>query len=245
MSEAFYVDDVSIDNLYAKDLTDSSGRLSNLSVVSRGNIDRIVSAMKKAQRRRAAITIGVIGGSITEGAGASTTAKRYADLMKQWWQAKFPSATINYINAGIGATGSYIGVHRVQENLLYMNPDFVVVEYAVNDGQDPSVIPYYEELVRRIYNSSKNPAVMLMFMTTNSGTNAQAYHSQVGTYYNLPMASYRDAIWPEIVAGRIASMSCFMIQYIRMMLGIIWFLSLLPTNLMLSIQILQLIATRP
>jgi hypothetical protein len=41
-------------------------------------------------------------------------------------------------------------------------------------------------------------------MMHNGGGNAQAWHGKVARHYALPMVSYRDALWPEIQAKRIA-----------------------------------------
>jgi lysophospholipase L1-like esterase len=187
--------------LLEKDFTDGSDILSARSVTSIGDEYYIANTMRKAMNGEQ-VTIGFIGGSITAVAGATSQANTYASLIKDWWVAKFPTATIIYKNAGIGATGSNIGVYRVNENLMTAEPDFVVVEYAVNDGNSSAVLPYYEQLVRTIAYSPKRPGVMLLFNTTSSGTNAQPQHSQIGTYYNLPMVSYRDAMWPELQNGR-------------------------------------------
>jgi hypothetical protein len=43
---------------------------------------------------------------------------------------------------------------------------------------------------------------MQLFMMNRQGGNAQEWHSKVGTHYGLPMVSFRDAVWPEIQAGR-------------------------------------------
>ena len=46
----------------------------------------------------------------------------------------FPDTEVNYVNAGIGATNSYLAVHRVDNDLLAHKPDVVVVEFSVNDS---------------------------------------------------------------------------------------------------------------
>jgi hypothetical protein len=43
---------------------------------------------------------------------------------------------------------------------------------------------------------------MLVFLTNNKGTNAQELHKKFGFHYKLPMASYKDALWPEVESGR-------------------------------------------
>ena len=57
-------------------------------------------------------------------------------------------------------------------------------------------------LVRQVQRETNQPAVVLLFMMSQGGNNAQEWHSKVGTHYDLPMVSYRDALWPEIKEGR-------------------------------------------
>ena len=42
----------------------------------------------------------------------------------------------------------------------------------------------------------------MLFMMSEGGHNSQEWHSKVGRHYRLPMVSMRDALWPEIEAGR-------------------------------------------
>jgi lysophospholipase L1-like esterase len=184
-------------------IDDEDGKFSQKSIVDFGNTARISKAMKKAAVEKR-LTVGCIGGSITQGAFASSLDKNYVSLISQWWQKKYPDANIKCINAGIGATGSVLSIHRIQEDLLQYEPDFVVVEYAVNEFDDSDTTKRcYESLIRRILTSKNKPGVMLMFLTTNNGTNFQDMHKNIGYHYNLPMVSFRDAIWPEFAEGRI------------------------------------------
>ena len=165
-----------------------------------GDLTRLAKAMRKAQSGEE-ITIGVIGGSITERYSASSYDKCYASYVKSWWEERFPDTKVNFINAGIGGTSSYLGVHRVEEALLYANPDVVVVEFSVNDGNDNFFKKSYDNLVRRILKEEQEPAVMLLFTTQENGTNAQANDSLIGFKYSLPMLSYANAVLPSIEAG--------------------------------------------
>ncbi len=172
------------------------------SLVARGDETRLQRVIAKA-RRGEAITVGVIGGSITQGAKASDAEHRYGNLVAGWWREKFPKAAIKFVNAGIGATGSNYGAMRVARDLLAAQPDFVVVEYAVNDGNTPEAAETLEGLVRQLLKQPGQPAVLLLFMMKRNGTNAQEWFTKVGEHYGLPMVSYRDALWPEIEAGRL------------------------------------------
>ena len=172
------------------------------SVVDIGLAGRVQPALQKA-RRGEKVVIGAIGGSITQGAVASRPDFRWANRVAQWWIDTFPQAEITLVNAGIGATGSDIGAHRVKEHLLKDEPDFVVVEYAVNDSVVATPDETLEGLLRQILAMPNQPGAMLLFTMTNSGANVQDKHIPVGKHYGLPMVSFRDAMWPEVTAGRI------------------------------------------
>lgn len=172
------------------------------SVVSLGETARLQRVMVRAQEGHA-VTVAVIGGSITQGAKATRPEKRYGNLVADWWRQKFPKSHVEFVNAGIGATGSNYGALRAGRDLLSKKPDFVVVEYSVNDNDTQASAESLEGLVRQILAQPQQPAVMLFYMMRRGGSNSQAWHGKVGQHYALPAASFRDAIWPEIQAARI------------------------------------------
>ena len=172
-------------------------------ILSEGNLARLANAMKKAKNGET-VTVGVIGGSITQGSSASNQANCYASKFNDWWVNKFPDASINFVNAGIGGTNSYLGVHRVDDQLLSYDPDVVIVEFSVNDSDKVMNKFSYDSLVRKILGHSTNPAVMLLFTTQENGTSLQDTHKEIGAAYDLPMISYREAVYPEVAAGTLA-----------------------------------------
>lgn len=171
------------------------------SVVSSTDFSRLQHVFDRA-RRGDKVTVAVIGGSITAGANASKPENRYAERVAQWWRASFPKAPIEFVNAGVGATGSRYGALRAQRDLFNHQPDFVLVEYAVNDGNTRESAEELEGLLRQILRQPQSPALMLLFMKDRRGFNAQEWQSKLGRHYGLPMISYRDAVQPEIAAGR-------------------------------------------
>lgn len=146
-------------------------------------------------------TIGFIGGSITEGYNASNKNNCYVENVYKWWKNTFPATKINCINAGVGGTSSYLGVHRVKTEVLDYNPDLVVIEFSVNDAFSYESMNSYENLIRRVLQAPNEPAVMLLFMTDVSGVNQQDTDCALGTYYRLPMISYENAVRPELEAN--------------------------------------------
>lgn len=191
---------VTIDDLLAECTYLDKEMYERATAYPEGNLSRIAAALKKAEAGEA-VTIGVIGGSITQGSSATGQDSCYASLLKKWWEETFPEADITFINAGVGGTTSYLGVHRVEEDLLVYEPDFVVVEFSVNDSNSNFYKKSYENLVRRIMMEDYAPAVLMLFMTMEDGTSAQGNDSLIGFQYEIPMISYGNAILDEIREG--------------------------------------------
>ena len=169
-----------------------------------GNDERILACMARALKGEA-IKVAFLGGSITQGSLASTPEKCYAYLTYTWWKEQFPKADITYINAGIGGTTSHLGTGRVEEEVLSYRPDFVIVEFSVNDADtDPHFEETYEGLVRRILKAPFQPALLLVHnVRYDDGGNAEAIHCPVEKHYDLPGVSMKSAIYPYIADGQI------------------------------------------
>lgn len=176
----------------------------NRALIHRGNSHAIMSALQKAKRGEK-VVIGTLGGSITYGANASDTPKTsYPQLIYSWWVRRFPHASIELVQTGIPATDSLYGVCRVQRDLLASRPDFVVVEYAVNDHEDNKLLPeIHESLIRRILLSEAHPGAVILENMRFDGTNCEPVHVPIAKYYDLTVLSYREAIWPEISSGNV------------------------------------------
>lgn len=177
-----------------------------------GNPSRIIEVIKRAHISKT-ITIGFIGGSITQGAAATDEFLCYAARVYNWWKETFTNAKVKYVNAGIGATTSQFGVARAEEDLLRYDPDFVIVEYSVNDNDEK---PYtgrelfketYEGLIRKIYShrnrSGRCPAVLIVHSVRyDNGENEEEIHSEIGKYYGIPCISMKELIYDSLLSGK-------------------------------------------
>ncbi len=159
----------------------------------------LAKVMKKAEKGEK-ITVALIGGSITQGTISNGSKdsevadkKPYSEIFFKWWQDTFPDTEIECLNGGIGATDSYLGVHRVQD-ILDAKPDLVLVEFAVNDSNTQFYKKSYDNLIRTIAESETKPALLLLFMAQSDLTSAQENQSIIGFSYSLPMISYRNVI---------------------------------------------------
>ena len=203
VTTAVSVDENDVDPRVPFDLEGGvTDKMYNRALLSEGNTSRLAAAMEKAKNGES-ITVAAIGGSITQGTAASSTNSCYASKFFSWWQEKFPECEVNTVNAGIGGTDSYLGVHRADEQLLSYNPEVVVIEFSVNDT-DKTMNKYsYDSLVRKVLSAENEPAVILLFTTQEDGTSLQDVHKEIGKAYDLPMISYREAVYPEVAAGTI------------------------------------------
>lgn len=188
------------------------------SLISTGNNYRMKKIIEKAKNGEN-VTIAYIGGSITEGAGASGANKSYAYQSYEYFKdtyGKGDGSNVSFVNAGMGGTPSALGIIRYDRDVTeYENiePDIVFIEFAVNDYQEPTNGEAYESLIRKVLSSKKSPAVVLMFSVFQSKWNMQSLYIPLGEYYHLPMLSVKDAVVPELEEGRMTDDLFFSDQY--------------------------------
>lgn len=170
-------------------------------IVHKGDWNRLTRCMRKAQKGED-ITVAFLGGSITQGSLSSTPETCYAYLVYKWWVEHFPNAKMTYLNAGIGGTTSQFGVARVQEDVLDKKPDFLIVEFSVNDDNTQHFKETYEGLVRKVLQDEKDIALMLLHnVCYDTGISAEEVHSEIGRHYNLPCVSIKNTVYEAILAG--------------------------------------------
>ncbi|MCQ2495930.1 MAG: SGNH/GDSL hydrolase family protein [Lachnospiraceae bacterium] len=187
------------------------------SLVAAGNSQRLKALIAKAQSGEE-VTLAYIGGSITQGAGATPLNKEcYAYKMFSDFNEKYAkNHNAKFIKAGVGGTPSEFGIVRFENDVLNnpaadAEPDLVVIEFAVNDAGDETNGECYEGLVRRCLQLSSKPAVILLFSVFADDYNLQDRLIPIGEHYNLPMVSLKNAVTKQFYQtydeGRIVSKS--------------------------------------
>lgn len=171
------------------------------SVVSAGNMKRLRAALNKAKAGEE-MTVAFIGGSITQGAGAiPINTQCYA--YKTYSRIKELCGggdNVKYVKAGVGGTPSELGMIRFDRDVLRdgkVNPDIVVVEFAVNDAGDETNGHCYESLVRKIMKLPNAPAVILIFSVFADDYNLEDRLIPIGLRYELPMTSVKRCVTPQ------------------------------------------------
>ena len=171
-----------------------------------GNNRRLKDVIRRAQAGEE-ITVAAIGGSVTEGAGAKVYSECYASRFAQGFAARYGTgdgSNVRFVNAGVGGTASTFGLMRYQRDIVDRArdadglPDLVIVEYSVNDYQEPTKHRCYESLVKTILSQPNRPAVILLFAVFKTGFNLQSEMKAVGEAYDLMMVSVKDAAYPHV-----------------------------------------------
>lgn len=175
-------------------------RMIRNSLLNMGNTSRIQKAIQKAKSGEQ-VTLAYIGGSITQGAGATPIhTECYAYKSWKLFQKNFAvKDNVKFIKAGVGGTPSELGMLRFDRDVLRKNeqPDIVIIEFAVNDEGDETKGDCYESLVRKVLNLPWKPAVVLLFSVFANDWNLQERLNSVGNLYDLPMVSIKDAVVPQ------------------------------------------------
>ena len=178
------------------------------SVMSRGNNARLKKVIARAQAGEV-ITLATIGGSITEGAGAKAYQSCWAARLQAQFQKTYGTedgANVCLVNAGVGGTPSPFGYMRYQREIVNRVPardadglpDIVVIEYSVNDWQEPTHHRCFESMVKEILDAPNEPAVILLFAVFRNGFNLQDDLKKIGRNYDLMMVSIKDGFYAHI-----------------------------------------------
>lgn len=141
-----------------------------------------------------------VGGSITEGAGASENKKNYATLVSEYLRSSNNSNVSEIINLGAGGTASNFGVFRMGQHFKNQKPDIVFLEFAVNDRIYPleDINIYYENLILQVFKWNKNSKIISLEMPTGMSDACSTLHKKIAYHYNIPVIDIQDIVWREI-----------------------------------------------
>lgn len=140
-------------------LTDDANEVS---LANEGNADRIKALMKKAENG-GTYTVAVLGGSISQGQGATTQENCYGYLVKEWWVKSFPKATFKFVNGGLGGTNPEMACYRYSRDIEPYKPDFTVIDFTQNTYLDKNIKDSYGTLVHKLL--TQGSAVMAVYFT--------------------------------------------------------------------------------
>ncbi|MDR0963388.1 MAG: SGNH/GDSL hydrolase family protein [Clostridium sp.] len=162
--------------------------------VNAGNQVRLAKKLKEAQAG-GTITIAFVGGSITAGEGVATS-KSYATRTTEWFTDTFPQAQVKAVNASGQAIGSYIEVHRLEEDVLSQEPDIVFVEFSTEDSEafvyrDQNA---YDSMIRTLWNAESAPALIGIGVGKREEGSFERFHQFNMKAYDFPFLSCSNTV---------------------------------------------------
>ena len=181
------------------------------------DLSRVQRVLRKAACGEA-ITVAGLGGSITQGVAAKSygngrgnNAREFSDALggeKCWLdrtadslRLRYPASQVTSVNAGIGATPSFLGTFLMDRMVLKHKPDLVFVEFSVNYPSthafllENEIFDAYESIVRKLLEA--DVAVVLVFLNDRDNNGLQRIHSKIAHHYGVPAVNYHDAVYPE------------------------------------------------
>jgi hypothetical protein len=163
---------------------------------------------------RGKITIGFLGGSITEPIEEPWQEKRWSNKVVNWFVGAFPGLIVNVENAAKGATGSLNALFRVEHDIISRGCDLVFIEYAVNDGGPSEARGYFREgLLRKLLSADQaNYDIVLTYtfdetmaeiMLKDEVPDSIAEYEQLCEHYHVSSVLMGDYGFHELNCGRL------------------------------------------
>ncbi|WP_139993344.1 SGNH/GDSL hydrolase family protein [Paenibacillus paridis] len=155
--------------------------------------------------------VAFIGGSITEGYGASEPDETsWRALTGNYLKKRYPQGMVICINAGVGGTTSTFGAHRMAQHVMANGEiDLLFVEFSVNDGEDrEESIRGVEGIVRQCRRLSPHADICLVYTAADKNLSVDspfniAVHEEVASHYELPSINLAAGIRALIQKGEI------------------------------------------
>lgn len=144
------------------------------------------------------IKIVYVGGSITEGAGASDKSRRWTTQITAYLNS-LPLGNTRFfeINEGIGGTESTYGMMRVERDVCAHKPEIVFIDFSQNDkciSEELSAV-MYEGIIRRLMKLDNVPYVICIGVTDNRNeSNRSDIHKKLAAHYGLCYIDVRDGM---------------------------------------------------
>lgn len=145
-----------------------------------------------------------IGGSVTEGNGASSKATSFPSVVAKKLGEDYSDAKINLYNLAIGGTTSEFAVYRYMREMAPKKPDILFIEYCINDyytGLSYDRVVQTSESIVRIARR-ENPYIDIVYVFTFDKNVAETDYTQlkahkaVAEHYGLPYVKLADSFYP-------------------------------------------------
>ncbi len=135
------------------------------------------------------LSIAYLGGSVSQGIGASDANKTsYRALVNAWLKNHFPQTKFNELNAAAPSTNSLYAAIRVRRDVVEQKPDLVFLEFAASDAEENSdaVEKSIEGIIRQLLAVSQPPEIVMVYAPNAKNNATISSHEKIANYYHLP-----------------------------------------------------------
>lgn len=147
------------------------------------------------------LKVAYIGGSLTDGQGGQN-GYCWRSATTKWFRTNFPKARITDVNKSVGATGSYWGYFRVDEDIISKSPDLIFIEFAINDlyaNLTPEQsMANMEGIVCKIREALPQADIVFVLVTDEERVGeeypALVAHKNIAEHYGIPYINVGDAL---------------------------------------------------
>lgn len=173
----------------------------HLSLSTIGTNRRLSRVLKSVHDRP--LRIGVFGGSVSTGGGCPgngwvTKLQTRLTVLFKCHNNNVPNVEVR--NYAQGATGSMRAFFCYDTFTIGYPPDIVLLEYAINDGGNGKNM---ELLLRSLPQTTA--VVMVAVYSMRAGYSSSQYdYDSLARYYDVPLVSVRDALWPAFAGNSTA-----------------------------------------
>jgi acyl-CoA thioesterase-1 len=179
--------------------------LVNKSINLRGGLPHF----KDKYNRNEPVVVAFLGGSITEGYGASEpNESSWRALTEKYLIERSSKNKVTCINAGVGGTTSTFGAHRMHEHVFSRGEiDLLFVEFSVNDGEDrEESIRGMEGIVRQCQRVFPHADICFVYTADDDNLSKEipfniAVHEEVASQYGIPSVSFAANIRDRLKSG--------------------------------------------
>lgn len=182
------------------------------SLTSLGNNYRIKNVIQKL-RNGDDVYVAALGGSVTEGEGAENFRDGYAYQFNKKLGDDFASKreNIHFDNAGLSGTSSPLGLIRYKQDVVDVLghvPNLLLIEFAVNDIEEPTKQRAFEALIHDALSASDETAIIVVYSAAMY-PKTQKVMMPFAEYYGVQQVSPSDAYELAISKGLFKSNEYF------------------------------------
>ena len=143
------------------------------------------------------LCMGYIGGSVTQGyANGNVYKQPYPALVAEALRARGYDVT-DAVCAEAGMNCMVGGV-LTDSFILSKKPDFVILEFAINETTLRPSIHAFESLLRKLLTAKQPPIVCIFVLRNASGYSCESYMVPVAEHYGLPCIVLRQGLDPML-----------------------------------------------